>query len=192
MIVLYRRDCHEEVYAGSHNYPAQGVYLLKFDNSFSLWRNKTLYYRQVLSLLLYLTQTHSYIYPAQGFYLLEFGNYLSLSRGTKRSTSQAGFLFLSHAHKYPVLMLFLSIFLILLLMYFFIFFGFPFKGIGILYFLWLFLSLTVFLSLSLYAFVQVIVYICHRVVLITVCQPYGGGPYRTSSSCTGTPRSNTV
>ncbi|KAH8027070.1 hypothetical protein HPB51_002015 [Rhipicephalus microplus] len=34
-----------EVYAGSHLYPGQGVYLLKFDNSYSLWRSKTLYYR---------------------------------------------------------------------------------------------------------------------------------------------------
>lgn len=45
IIPVYRRDCHEEVYAGSHNYPGQGVYLLKFDNSYSLWRSKTLYYR---------------------------------------------------------------------------------------------------------------------------------------------------
>ncbi|XP_023334195.1 Golgi resident protein GCP60 isoform X5 [Eurytemora carolleeae] len=45
IVPIYRRDCHEEVYAGSHNYPAQGVYLLKFDNTFSLWRSKTLYYR---------------------------------------------------------------------------------------------------------------------------------------------------
>lgn len=45
IIPIYRRDCHEEVYAGSHVYPGQGVYLLKFDNSYSLWRSKTLYYR---------------------------------------------------------------------------------------------------------------------------------------------------
>ncbi|OQV15074.1 putative Protein TMED8 [Hypsibius exemplaris] len=46
VIPVYRRNCHEEVIAGSHLYPArQGVYLLKFDNSFSLWRSKTLYYR---------------------------------------------------------------------------------------------------------------------------------------------------
>jgi hypothetical protein len=42
---FFRRDCHEEVYAGSHSYPGQGVYLLKFDNTYSLWRSKTLYYR---------------------------------------------------------------------------------------------------------------------------------------------------
>jgi hypothetical protein len=42
---ITRRDCHEEVYAGSHAYPGQGVYLLKFDNTYSLWRSKTLYYR---------------------------------------------------------------------------------------------------------------------------------------------------
>ncbi|XP_076313909.1 Golgi resident protein GCP60 [Tachypleus tridentatus] len=45
IIPVYRRDCHEEVYAGSHMYAGQGVYQLKFDNSYSLWRSKTLYYR---------------------------------------------------------------------------------------------------------------------------------------------------
>jgi len=45
IIPIYRRDCHEEVYAGSHTYPRQGIYQLKFDNSYSLWRSKTLYYR---------------------------------------------------------------------------------------------------------------------------------------------------
>ncbi|KAK4306360.1 hypothetical protein Pmani_021818 [Petrolisthes manimaculis] len=45
IIPVYRRDCYEEVYAGSHSYPGSGVYLLKFDNSYSLWRSKTLYYR---------------------------------------------------------------------------------------------------------------------------------------------------
>jgi len=41
----FRRDCQAEVYCGSHTYPGRGVYLLKFDNSYSLWRSKTLYYR---------------------------------------------------------------------------------------------------------------------------------------------------
>ncbi|XP_050441104.1 Golgi resident protein GCP60 isoform X2 [Adelges cooleyi] len=45
VIPIYRRDCHKEVYAGSHLYPGEGVYQLKFDNSYSLWRSKTLYYR---------------------------------------------------------------------------------------------------------------------------------------------------
>ncbi|KAL8185533.1 UNVERIFIED_CONTAM: Golgi resident protein GCP60 [Gekko kuhli] len=45
IVPVYRRDCHEEVYAGSHQYPGKGVYLLKFDNSYSLWRSKTVYYR---------------------------------------------------------------------------------------------------------------------------------------------------
>ena len=45
IIPIYRRDSHEEVYCGSHVYPGRGVYLLKFDNSYSLWRSKTLYYR---------------------------------------------------------------------------------------------------------------------------------------------------
>ncbi|XP_063704859.1 Golgi resident protein GCP60 [Culicoides brevitarsis] len=45
VVPVYRRDCHLEVYAGSHTYPGEGTYLLKFDNSFSLWRSKVLYYR---------------------------------------------------------------------------------------------------------------------------------------------------
>lgn len=45
IIPVYRRECQTEVYCGSHNYPGEGTYLLKFDNSFSLWRSKTLYYR---------------------------------------------------------------------------------------------------------------------------------------------------
>lgn len=45
IVPVYRRECQNEVYAGSHNYPGEGVYLLKFDNSFSMWRSKTLYYR---------------------------------------------------------------------------------------------------------------------------------------------------
>ncbi|KPJ20013.1 Golgi resident protein GCP60 [Papilio machaon] len=45
VVPLYRRDCHTEVYAGSHTYPGEGVYLLKFDNTYSLWRSKTLYYK---------------------------------------------------------------------------------------------------------------------------------------------------
>lgn len=45
IVPVYRRDCQTEVYAGSHQYPGKGVYLLKFDNSYSLWRSKTLYYR---------------------------------------------------------------------------------------------------------------------------------------------------
>lgn len=45
IVPVFRRDCQNEVYAGSHQYPGQGVYLLKFDNSYSLWRSKTLYYR---------------------------------------------------------------------------------------------------------------------------------------------------
>lgn len=45
IIPIYRRECHQEVYAGSHSYPGEGTYLLKFDNSYSLWRPKTLYYK---------------------------------------------------------------------------------------------------------------------------------------------------
>ncbi|XP_030036700.2 Golgi resident protein GCP60 [Manduca sexta] len=45
VVPIYRRDCHTEVYAGTHTYPGEGVYLLKFDNTYSLWRSKTLYYK---------------------------------------------------------------------------------------------------------------------------------------------------
>lgn len=44
LIPIYRRDCHTEVYCGSHHYPGIGVYIFKFDNSFSLWRSKWLYH----------------------------------------------------------------------------------------------------------------------------------------------------
>ncbi|XP_054256698.1 protein TMED8 [Indicator indicator] len=42
---VYRRNSHREVQAGSHEYPGEGIYLLKFDNSYSLLRNKTLFFR---------------------------------------------------------------------------------------------------------------------------------------------------
>lgn len=45
VVPVSRRDSHEEVYAGSHQYPGEGVHLLKFDNSYSLWRPKVVYYR---------------------------------------------------------------------------------------------------------------------------------------------------
>lgn len=45
IIPVYRRDAQLEVYVGSHLFPGKGVYLLKFDNSYSFWRSKTLYYR---------------------------------------------------------------------------------------------------------------------------------------------------
>ncbi|KAL1505477.1 hypothetical protein ABEB36_005041 [Hypothenemus hampei] len=45
IVPVYRRNCQTEVYAGAHTYPGKGVYLLKFDNSYSMWRSKTLYYR---------------------------------------------------------------------------------------------------------------------------------------------------
>ncbi|UJR30951.1 hypothetical protein I4U23_018463 [Adineta vaga] len=45
IVPIFRRESHEDIYAGSHQYPGHGVYLLKFDNSYSLWRSKTLYYR---------------------------------------------------------------------------------------------------------------------------------------------------
>ncbi|KAJ8288825.1 hypothetical protein COCON_G00014840 [Conger conger] len=45
ILPVYRQDSHLAVQAGSHEFPGEGTYHLKFDNSYSLWRNKTLYYR---------------------------------------------------------------------------------------------------------------------------------------------------
>lgn len=45
LLPVYRQDSHMSVQGGSHEFPGEGTYLLKFDNSYSLWRNKTLYYR---------------------------------------------------------------------------------------------------------------------------------------------------
>ena len=45
ILPVVRRPCNEEVIIGSHMYPGRGEYLLKFDNSYSLFRSKTLYYR---------------------------------------------------------------------------------------------------------------------------------------------------
>lgn len=45
ILPVYRMDSHTAVHGGSHDFPGEGTYLLKFDNSYSLWRNKTLYYR---------------------------------------------------------------------------------------------------------------------------------------------------
>ncbi|XP_027493855.1 protein TMED8 isoform X2 [Corapipo altera] len=44
IVPVYRRNSHQEVQAGSHEYPGEGIYLLKFDNSYSLLRNKTLFF----------------------------------------------------------------------------------------------------------------------------------------------------
>lgn len=45
ILPVFRQDSHLSVQGGSHEFPGEGTYLLKFDNSYSLWRNKTLYYR---------------------------------------------------------------------------------------------------------------------------------------------------
>uniref|UniRef100_A0A8C2K2V2 GOLD domain-containing protein n=2 Tax=Cyprinus carpio TaxID=7962 RepID=A0A8C2K2V2_CYPCA len=45
ILPVYRQDSHLAVQSGSHEFPGEGTYQLKFDNSYSLWRNKTLYYR---------------------------------------------------------------------------------------------------------------------------------------------------
>lgn len=44
LLPVYRQESHLSVHGGSHDFPGEGTYLFKFDNSYSLWRNKTLYY----------------------------------------------------------------------------------------------------------------------------------------------------
>ena len=45
LLPLRRYNSHHEVIAGSHRYPGPGTYLLKFDNTYSMIRSKTLFYR---------------------------------------------------------------------------------------------------------------------------------------------------
>lgn len=45
IVPVHRRDSHVEVHCGSHVYPGHGVYLFIFDNSYSLWRSKSVFYR---------------------------------------------------------------------------------------------------------------------------------------------------
>lgn len=45
LLPVLRRNSHEQVIAGRHKFPGSGVYLLQFDNSYSMVRSKTLYYR---------------------------------------------------------------------------------------------------------------------------------------------------
>ena len=45
ILPILRRSSQEKVITGSHAYPRTGSYLLLFDNSYSLLRSKTVYYR---------------------------------------------------------------------------------------------------------------------------------------------------
>lgn len=45
IIPTYRRDSHEEIFVGRHRYPGKGYYLLKFDNTYSVLRSKTIFFR---------------------------------------------------------------------------------------------------------------------------------------------------
>jgi len=45
IVPTYRRDSHEEIFVGRHKYPGKGYYMLKFDNTYSVLRSKTLYFR---------------------------------------------------------------------------------------------------------------------------------------------------
>lgn len=45
IIPTYRRDSHEEIFVGKHKYPGRGHYLLKFDNTYSVLRSKTVFFR---------------------------------------------------------------------------------------------------------------------------------------------------
>lgn len=45
ILPTYRRDSHKEVIVGRHKYPGQGYYMLRFDNTYSIMRSKTVYFR---------------------------------------------------------------------------------------------------------------------------------------------------
>lgn len=45
LIPLFRRDCHLYTVCGYHRYQGTGNYLFKFDNTYSLWRSKSLYFK---------------------------------------------------------------------------------------------------------------------------------------------------
>lgn len=45
ILPTYRRDSHDEIQCGRHKYPGPGYYLLKFDNTYSVLRSKSLYFR---------------------------------------------------------------------------------------------------------------------------------------------------
>lgn len=45
ILPITRYNSHLEVSTGTHKYPGKGVYLLKFDNTYSFWRSKKVYYR---------------------------------------------------------------------------------------------------------------------------------------------------
>lgn len=63
ILAVYRQDSHLSVNGGSHEFPGEGTYLFKFDNSYSLWRNKTLYYR------VYYSAWHQSPYTLQNYEL---------------------------------------------------------------------------------------------------------------------------
>lgn len=45
IIPTHRRESHEHVFYGSHSYPGNGVYYFRFDNTYSFFRSKNLYYK---------------------------------------------------------------------------------------------------------------------------------------------------
>ena len=45
ILKVVRRECSEDVIAGTHNFTANGTYYLKFDNTYSVFRSKQVYYR---------------------------------------------------------------------------------------------------------------------------------------------------
>ncbi|OAF71370.1 hypothetical protein A3Q56_00862 [Intoshia linei] len=70
IIPLRRIESHRNIQCGSHEYPSKGTYMFKFDNSYSLFRSKLVYFRVF----------------STGFRLLEFQvlcNFLGLSKYIK-------------------------------------------------------------------------------------------------------------
>lgn len=77
IVPVYRQDSHLSVNGGSHDFPGEGTYQLKFDNSYSLWRNKTLYYRvyysawDAIQLLLMNVYFREESYSSQGWTIFD-------------------------------------------------------------------------------------------------------------------------
>ena len=45
LLPIVRRECSEDVITGSHSFSAPGTYLFKFDNTYSMFRSKKVFYR---------------------------------------------------------------------------------------------------------------------------------------------------
>ena len=45
LLPIVRRECSEDVITGTHTFSAPGTYMFKFDNTYSMFRSKKVFYR---------------------------------------------------------------------------------------------------------------------------------------------------